>query len=1540
MKKILSLLCLLMLAMTSAWADDMKVTWAMGGSTDAVATPDGYATGAITIGDGLSNEGTYTFNEIEFTKFQATSADKGTNGHASAESMNKYVDFSLTPVNGKFTPTKVSFDIIKIGTGDPNIYVDFIDGEGNTVTVADNVVIRKSSESSPSESHSFTVSGAATSENAATLRILVGKLANNKQVGIANVVIEGVWTSSAKTVTFINDANWEKVYVWAWNDEENFTGGTWPGVELTEKDVEGNYIWSTFGSPKWIVFSDGMNQTFDLDFKAGGKYNSTGRIITLYDYSATFKTDGWTDVWAYVWNNDGSEYALGDWPGTKMEGANGEFSIAFKAEEAPAFIIFNNNDGQQTENLVFEDGKAYEYMMNTYTATFKTDTWKDVYAYAWNVDGENPLELCGAYPGQQLSAENGIYTFSIKGFSAPENILFNNGEGGEGNQTIDYKFVDGKAYQYMTATPLYALTEGAVFTAGQTVEVKDGDDVVATITYSEEGGNDFNAATTELGTVEGWAAFAALTTGNETNGNADGGTFYTIKPYYDGTITLAVRLNGGKKFHIAEDGTDLPAYNGWTIPEAINTTYDFDVKAGSTYKIWCDGSKLGFFGFDFKQKPDQAEQATFNFADPNFRENIGESMTDTKGYIYNEIFTSENVSLQITGGSAPSRIFVDNNRGQCLVTYKEYTTLTFRAPSDYVITKIEFTAAGNSNINNFTASSGTIEGMIWTGNASGVRFLQGGTSYLANAIVTLAAADATYDELPIIQYTECENIAAFNALDAGTYAKVHLIDAEIIGKSADGYSTVWIQDATGGAWIQYTSLNDFLQEGNKVNGAIYVIKRVAAGNPQMKEAEDTPFGSIMMGAISSYTTIEGNTIAEVNVPENLNKVVKLSGATLEETSATAGKLTIGEETIDVNNGNETANQALHKIAEWAKDTKLENVTIVAILVAKSATANQLLPISIEIAGETEAGEELNVERYPEMGYTPSSYEVDFTAAKAFLGVEEVKDDMLWIVNPDNTEVGATSTDGWFNTKGFAETWGDLNAEAETADKAGINVKFFQAIPEGTYTICDMNGADVIGNTYTTKWALKANGKTYTYTINVKFVEAPEAGNLTKSDLAIATSVEYTTDEGSYVTKWAKLSDEQVTAICTELGIASLSEATVYGYNPTTGELVSNFAGFDGWRNADGDFQNWTGNAEVPFCIKYSDGQNYECYNIGGLEPQTFKGYWAIANDTKYVLVEIDFIYAEPAPVVLDLTDVMEEITVTYNVTDGDYTEQTVTLSDEQKQAILTAIGLEAFTTGEGDEQVWYADAYVYDPEAKTFAADNSDGWRGIDGLGHNWTGNLDAPFCVQFRGDETFYFYNLQNIEPQTFVTYFAIANSETGKAALLKVNFIYEGTFPHYTVAGAFKVGEEETASFFGTAWDAAAETNDMAHSTENRNDWTLTFEDVELTAGTIFYKVVADHSWDTNWGFDGNNADYVVNMPEGLDKAIFDITFYFSPLGLSNGFNVSCDVVYDEATTVGINSMAASKQNETIYNLQGVRLNKLQKGLNIVGGKKIVVR
>lgn len=398
------------------------------------------------------------------------------------------------------------------------------------------------------------------------------------------------YADKAKTVTFINDDNWEKVYVWAWRGDENFTGGTWPGVELTEKDLEGNYTWSTMDDPEWIIFNDGnTNQTSDLDFKDGGKYNSTGRIIELTTFTTTFKTDGMDAVWAYAWNNDGE--VLGTWPGTQMVGGSGEFTLSFEAENAPSYIIFNNNAGLQTPDLAFEDGKVYEYNLNEYTATFTTDAgWSDVYAWAWN-DSKNFSE---SWPGEKLVATDGVYSYTVKAFEGPKKILFNNGDAGK---TPDLSFINGKAYKWIVANPLYALQEGETFEAGTTVEVKKGDDVVATITYGVSGEDAFNAAAALA--HEDYAGFGFYTSGNGVNGSADGGTVYTIKPVYDGTITVGVRLNADKPFYIVEDDTALPEYNGIKLGETACTSFSFAVKAGSEYKVYCTGSKLGFYGFDY-----------------------------------------------------------------------------------------------------------------------------------------------------------------------------------------------------------------------------------------------------------------------------------------------------------------------------------------------------------------------------------------------------------------------------------------------------------------------------------------------------------------------------------------------------------------------------------------------------------------------------------------------------------------------------------------------------------------------------------------------------------------------------------------------------------------------------------------------------------------------------------------------------------------------------------------------------------------------------
>ena len=129
----------------------------------------------------------------------------------------------------------------------------------------------------------------------------------------------------------------------------------------------------------------------------------------------------------------------------------------------------------------------------------------------------------------------------------------------------------------------------------------------------------------------------------------------------------------------------------------------------------------------------------------------------------------------------------------------------------------------------------------------------------------------------------------------------------------------------------------------------------------------------------------------------------------------------------------------------------------------------------------------------------------------------------------------------------------------------------------------------------------------------------------------------------------------------------------------------------------------------------------------------------------------------------------------------------------------------------------------------------------------------------------------------------------------------------------------------------------------------YTITYEDVELVPGSIIlYKVVAEHTWNfLNWGFGNENANYIVNLPEGetlpnnTEKGIFDITFKFNPTTpFENGYNVDCVVEYDKLAT-GITSVAAETVNNgKIYNLNGQRVVKAQKGLYIINGKKQVVK
>jgi hypothetical protein len=113
------------------------------------------------------------------------------------------------------------------------------------------------------------------------------------------------------------------------------------------------------------------------------------------------------------------------------------------------------------------------------------------------------------------------------------------------------------------------------------------------------------AFSTEKGTT-----FEYYTPGNDVNGGLDGGsTAYYFKPDNTGKITVGVSLGGNNKtlkvVHMSNNdisqattGTEILSYKNENST-SYNGTFSFDVEGGNLYAIYAEGSKLGFFGFEF-----------------------------------------------------------------------------------------------------------------------------------------------------------------------------------------------------------------------------------------------------------------------------------------------------------------------------------------------------------------------------------------------------------------------------------------------------------------------------------------------------------------------------------------------------------------------------------------------------------------------------------------------------------------------------------------------------------------------------------------------------------------------------------------------------------------------------------------------------------------------------------------------------------------------------------------------------------------------------
>ena len=563
------------------------------------------------------------------------------------------------------------------------------------------------------------------------------------------------------------------------------------------------------------------------------------------------------------------------------------------------------------------------------------------------------------------------------------------------------------------------------------------------------------------------------------------------------------------------------------------------------------------------------------------------------------------------------------------------------------------------------------DGLVWIIDLNKIKAIEGDTNGLANLNVIKnpwAGVDATLvsvelgKEMPEL----AENIAEYVELTEGSTKGLALNDAQVI---AAGQGIYLINDGTGSVFVwDYAEAGFAPTVGQKLNGYIVGLRYNAEDVlPALVLDEDAGYD------ISAYTAEDGEVVPQVmTIPEAMVKENELTLVTVEGVTFTSEYDDYYDDylysIVDAEGNSVDVDDLFGIGVEDVENGTKVNVTGVPFTMVLDYSdygygiieypfffPTAIVPATPEIA--------INVERIVGQGYTPDVVPFDAEEAKALLGVEELTYDMVRIVNPDGTEISDYAPfDGWFNEEGVATTWGATTK---------ICTKFFQVIPNGEFEICDMNGADEVGATYTTKWALVAGDKKVFYNINVTFVAAPVI-EIAVVDLGIKTSVEYDKADADYVEKIVSISDADVQAILAELGIASLDDATVYGYNPTTEELVGTYAAYDGWRDGNGDFHNWNADGTVaPACVKYENGKDYSCYNRNGIEAQTITVYWAIGTEEKAVLVAIDFIYTDVAATGIASLEA-----------DGPAVEAVYSLSGAKQNGLQKGINVVKFANGE------------------------------------------------------------------------------------------------------------------------------------------------------------------------------------------------------------------------------------------------------------------
>ena len=391
---------------TSAWS--ASYIYKTNGTVSV--TSDGNTINAYNTTTVSKKDYTVTINTVEGGTLTVKDYDNNAVATGASKIHLTVLKFSATPASGYV------LDAVEVNDGSTTTTIAAADLATKTHTLTSNVTINPvwrattSTVTVTTSATNGTVTGGGTVEEGTSVTLTATPDAGyqfvNWTVGGAEVSTANPYTFTVNaditvtanfeetpkaTIYFVNNSGWSKIQAYAWEGTKGANPG-WPGADITANKLAekiGEYDVYSYtveqGSYGKVIFNNGSAQTADYVWTDGNYYwhneeaNFAGgtkaqaeekfSVPVEYDYVYLINTNDWAKAHIYTWTPE-----VAGWPGAEMtkeaEKIAGKDVYSYKVVKGSTFggLLFNNGDGTQTGDLVWQAGKYYAPSTNEWYA--------------------------------------------------------------------------------------------------------------------------------------------------------------------------------------------------------------------------------------------------------------------------------------------------------------------------------------------------------------------------------------------------------------------------------------------------------------------------------------------------------------------------------------------------------------------------------------------------------------------------------------------------------------------------------------------------------------------------------------------------------------------------------------------------------------------------------------------------------------------------------------------------------------------------------------------------------------------------------------------------------------------------------------------------------------------------------------------------------------------------------------------------------------------------------------------------------------------